>query len=94
MGNRPAVATATSLAEAGRLSTARRGTNLLDDEHGISITGTVRLRGQAALETVRDFLDGKSAFAGLENCQPHEQLPDPWRSEGHTVSETPAPVCF
>ena len=28
-----------------------------------SITGTARLRGQAALETVRDFLDGKPAFA-------------------------------
>ena len=28
-----------------------------------SITGTARLRGQAALEAVRDFLDGKPAFA-------------------------------
>ena len=28
-----------------------------------SITGTARLRGHAALETVRDFLDGKRAFA-------------------------------
>ena len=28
-----------------------------------SITGTARLRGQAALETVRDFLDGRRTFA-------------------------------